>query len=119
MSTQKELETERFIHRAVQYLKATFPEKTEGTDEDDLRDAVIDDCQTALDSGFETEADIMLLVDFLWRLPSGYAENPAYGWVAEILADADMDNKMKVDALHNALAVFMAADSDTDDEKEG
>ena len=119
MSKQEKLETERFIHRAVQYLKAIFPDKTETMNEDDLRDKLIDDCQTALDYGFETEADIMLLVDFMWRLPSGYAENPAYGWVAEILADADMDNKMKVDALHNALAVFMAADSDTDDEKEG
>ena len=118
MSKQAELETERFIHRAVQYLNATFPEITERMDEDDLRDKVIDDCQTALDYGFETEADIMLLVDFLWRLPAGYAENPEYGWISEILTDADMDNKMKIDSLHNALAVFMAAESDTDDGKD-
>ncbi len=118
MSKQEELETERFIHRATQYLNATFPEKTEEMSEDDLRDKVIDDCQTALDHGFETEADIMLLVDFLWRLPSDYTDNGEYGWVTEILADADMDNKMKVEALHNALAVFIAADNDAEDEKE-
>ena len=115
MSKQEELETERFIHRAVQYLKATFPEKTAEMDEDNLRNKVIDDCQTALDHGFETETDIMLLVDFLWRLPDDYAENPEYGWVFEALADTDMDNKMKVDSLHNALAVFMAAENEKDE----
>ena len=118
MSKQEELETERFIHRAVQYLRAVFPDKTEQMDEDDLRDKLIDDCQTALDHGFETEADIMLLIDFLWRLPAGYAGDPEYGWVFEVLNDTDMDNKMKIDSLHNAWAVCLAAQSDAEDKKE-
>ena len=33
-------------------------------------------------------------------------------------ADADMDNKMKIDSLHNAWAVCLAAQSDAEDKKE-
>lgn len=108
MSKQQELEAERFIHRAMQYLKSTFPEKTRDMDDESLKNKLIDDCQTALEHRFDTESDMMLVVDFLWRLPADYAASPEYEWVAEILASADMDNEMKIDALHDALAAVEA-----------
>ena len=37
MSKQQELEAERFIHRAMQYLKSTFPEKTRDMDDEALK----------------------------------------------------------------------------------
>lgn len=108
MSTQEELEAERFIHRALQYLKSSFPEKTRGADDEDLKNKLIDGCQVALEYGFDTEADMMLIVDLLWRLPEDFAERQEFEWVKEIMASPDMDNEMKIDSLHNALAMTEA-----------
>jgi len=118
MSTQEELEAERFIHRGMQYLKATFPDETAKLDDDALKNKLIDGCQFALAHGFETEADVMMLVDFLWRLPDGASESPDYEWMGEILSSDDMDNEMKIDALHNAFAITTAVKEDESDGKE-
>ena len=34
---QEELEAERFIHRALQYLKSSFPEKTQEMDDEEIK----------------------------------------------------------------------------------
>ena len=112
MSTQEELEAGRFLHRAIQYLKSTFPEKTEGMDDEVLKNKLIDGCQVALEYGFDTEADMMLIVDLLWRIPEDYAARPEYEWVNDIMASEDMDNEMKIDSLHNALALVTAMEED-------
>ena len=52
MSTQEELEAERFIHRGMQYLKTTFPEQTAEMDDEVLKNKLIDGCQLALSHGF-------------------------------------------------------------------
>lgn len=118
MSKQEELEAERFIHRAMKYLKSTFPEQTKEMDDETLKNKLIDDCQTALEYGFDTESDMMLVVDFLWRLPAGYADQPEYEWVREILTSEDMDNEMKIDSLHNAFAMVKALEEDEADDSE-
>ena len=118
MSTQEELEAERFIHRGMQYLKATFPDEAAKLNDDALKNKLIDGCQFALAHGFETEADVMMLVDFLWRLPDGASESPDYEWMSEILSSNDMDNEMKIDALHNAFAITTALKEDESDGKE-
>lgn len=118
MSTQEELEAERFIHRGMQYLKSTFPDETAKLDDDALKNRLIDGCQFALARGFETEADVMLLVDFLWRLPDGALDNADYEWIDEILSSDDMDNEMKIDALHNAFAITTAVKGDESDGQE-
>lgn len=118
MSTQEELEAERFIHRGMQYLKTTFPEQTAEMDDEVLKNKLIDGCQRALSHGFETEADVMLLVDFLWRLPDGAAESSDYEWMDEILSSDDMDNEMKIDALYNAFAITTAVKEDEANGKE-
>ena len=112
MSKQEELEAERFIHRAMKYLVSTFPEKTKEMDDETLKNKLIDDCQTALEYGFDTESDMMLIVDFLWRLPADYANLPEYEWVKDILTSEDMDNEMKIDSLHNAFATIQALEED-------
>ena len=73
----------------MQYLKTTFPEQTAEMDDEVLKNKLIDGCQLALSHGFETEADVMLLVDFLWRLPDGAAESSDYEWMDEILSSDD------------------------------
>lgn len=118
MSTQEELEAERFIHRAMKYLKSTFPEKTQEMDDETLKNKLIDSCQSALEFGFDTEADMMLVVDFLWRLPADYTDNPEYEWVNDILTSEDMDNEMKIDSLHNAFAMVQALREDEADNHE-
>lgn len=118
MSKQEELEAERFIHRAMKYLKSTFSEQTKEMDDETLKNKLIDDCQTALEYGFDTESDMMLVVDFLWRLPAGYADQPEYEWVREILTSEDMDNEMKIDSLHNAFAMVKALEEDEADDSE-
>lgn len=118
MSTQEELEAERFIHRGMQYLKTTFPEQTAEMDDEVLKNKLIDGCQLALSHGFETEADVMLLVDFLWRLPDRALDNADYEWIDEILSSDDMDNEMKIDALYNAFAITTAVKEDEADGKE-
>ncbi|MBO4644587.1 MAG: hypothetical protein J5716_08285 [Alphaproteobacteria bacterium] len=118
MSTQEELEAERFIHRAMQYLKSTFPEKTREMDDECLKNKLIDDCQVALEYGFDTEADMMIIVDLLWRIPQNYAEKAEYEWVNEILTSSDMDNEMKISSLHNALALTSALEEDAENHNE-
>lgn len=119
MSTQQELEAERFIHRGMRYLTATFPEKTREMSGETLKNKLIDSCQAALDRGFETESDMMTLVDFFWRLPDGWEQAEEYRWVGEILGEKDLDNQMKIDALHDALATVQALTDDTEgDENE-
>ena len=118
MSTQEELEAERFIHRALQYLKSSFPEKTQEMDDEEIKNKLIDGCQIASEYGFDTEADMMLIVDLLWRIPQDYAEKPEYEWVNEIMASPYMDNEMKIDSLHNALALVTAMEEDTGDQDE-
>ena len=83
-----------------------------------MKNKLIDDCQTALKYGFDTESDMMLVVDFLWRLPAGYADQPEYEWVQDILTSEEMDNEMKIDALHNAFAMVCALQEDEQSEKE-
>lgn len=116
MSKQEELEAERFIHRAMKYLKSTFPEQTKEMDDETLKNKLIDDCQTALEYGFDTESDMMLIVDFLWRIPADYAARPEYEWVGEIFTSEDMDNEMKIDSLHNAFAMIQALEADEGNE---
>lgn len=121
MSKQEELEAERFVHRGMQYLKTTFPERTSDMDDNTLKNKLIDGCQYAMGYGFETEADIMTVVDVLWRLPEDATDNPNYDWVKEILASDDMDNETKIDALHNAFALTTAIQEEgenTDDGRE-
>ena len=67
------------------------------------------DCEYALSYGYETERDVMGLVDFLWRLPSDFRKDPQYGWVEEILSDKDSDAELKTESLQNAYALFTAA----------
>lgn len=117
MSKQEELEAERFIHRGIQYLHSTFPEKTEGMDDDDLKNQLIDYCQIALGVGFETEADVMQVVDILWRLPEGFSEDEEYEWVSEILASEDMENEFKLESLRNAYALSEALKEEEADEE--
>ncbi|MBR1778201.1 MAG: hypothetical protein IJ752_06430 [Alphaproteobacteria bacterium] len=108
MSTQEELEAGRFVHRAMQYLKSAFPQETKEMDDETLKNKLIDSCQVALEYGFDTEADMMLIVDLLWRLPEDYRNRPEYEWATEIMASEDMDNETKIDSLHNALALLTA-----------
>lgn len=61
---------------------------------------------------------MMLVVDFLWRLPAGYADQSEYEWVREILTSEDMDNEMKIDSLHNAFAMVKALEEDEADDSE-
>ena len=102
----------------MKYLKSTFSEQTKEMDDETLKNKLIDDCQTALEYGFDTESDMMLVVDFLWRLPAGYADQPEYEWVREILTSEDMDNEMKIDSLHNAFAMVKALEEDEADDSE-
>ena len=118
MSKQAELEAERFIHRAMQYLRSTFREQTRDTDDETLKNKLIDDCQTALKYGFDTESDMMMIVDFLWRLPADYTDRSEYEWVQDILTSEEMDNEMKIDALHNAFAMVCALQEDEQSKKE-
>ncbi len=118
MSTQEELEAERFLHRAIKYLQSTFPDTVKEMDDETLKNKLIDHCQTALEYGFDTEADMMMVVDFLWRIPADYDQLPEYEWVKEILASQDMDNEMKIDSLHNAFATIKALEEDEKDETE-
>ena len=118
MSTQEELEAGRFIHRAMQYLKSTFPEKAKEMDDEALKNKLIDHCQIALEYGFDTEADMMLIVDLLWRVRDDYAARPEYEWVNDIMTSEDMNNEMKIDSLHNALALIMAMEEEADETDE-
>lgn len=117
MSTQEELEAERFVHRGMKYLKSTFPEETKEMDDEMLKNRMIDGCQFALEYGFDTEADMMMIVDFLWRLPENFADMEQYSWVAEILKSEDMDNDMKIESLHNAYAMTKAIEEDEGEEE--
>lgn len=103
-----ELEAERFLHRAMKYLKSTFPAETQGEEDETLRNELIEACQFAIEHGFESESDVMSLVDLQWRLPRGFESNPETEWVEEILSDSELDNTMKIDALHNAYASYAA-----------
>lgn len=114
MSTQQELEAERFIHRGMRYLAATFPEKTKGMSAEALKNGLIDSCLAARERGFETESDMMTLVDFFWRLPDDWQRTGEYRWVDEILNERDLDNQMKIDALHDALATVLAVTEDAE-----
>lgn len=108
-TTKQDLEAERFLHRAMKYLTASFPERSAAMDAETLKNKVIDDCEYALSYGYETERDVMGLVDFLWRLPSDFRKDPQYGWVEEILSDKDSDAELKTESLQNAYALFTAA----------
>lgn len=108
MSKQEELEAERFIHHGMQYLRTTFPEKANELDDNALKNKLIDDCQYAMSFGFESEAEIMMIVDILWRLPQDAMDNPNFDWVKEILGSDDLDNETKIDSLHNAFALTSA-----------
>ena len=108
MSTKSQLEAERFLHRALNYLKTNFPEKAEDLSENILKDKLISSCQTAWNYGFETQIEMMMIVDFLWRLPVEYTGQEEYKWIEEIMSSKDMDNKTKIDTLHHTLQVFNA-----------
>lgn len=115
MSTQKELEAERFVHRGMQYLRATFAEETAEMTDDVLKNKFIDYCQFAVSHGFESEAEVMTLVDLLFRMPQDALDNPNYDWVKDILLSEDMDNEMKIDALYNAFALTTAMETEEAD----
>ena len=53
-TTKQDLEAERFIHRAMKYLTASFPEQAAAMDAETLKNKVIDDCEYALSYGYET-----------------------------------------------------------------
>lgn len=118
-TTKRELEAERFIHRGMQYLRSAFPAQTDAMDDDALKNRLIDDCEFAMAHGFETERDVMGLVDLLWRLPEGFKQNPDYAWVKEILCDDGMDSVLKTEALQNAYAMFEALAENGEGENDG
>jgi hypothetical protein len=112
---QAELEAGRFIHRGMKYLRASFPERTRDYDDDSLKNTLIDQCRYALENGFETERDVMSLVDLQWRLPEDFRTNEKTAWVHEILSDPDMDVSLKIEALQSAFAMFLALAEETEE----
>ncbi len=117
--TKQELEAERFVHRGMRYLRETFPTETKAMDDGVLKNRLINDCEFVMAYGFETERDVMGLVDLLWRLPEDFKANPDYGWVEEILSDKEMDASLKTEALQNAYALFAAVAESGKGENDG
>ena len=96
MNTEKQkrelLETERFYHRAVTYLREEFPSKTKKFDDEELKRNIFSGCTKALNYGLESQEDAMAFVDLQWRFLENFDENKETPWAKEVLND----NKINV-----------------------
>lgn len=98
-------QAEEFVVSGVEYLRKTFPERTENTDFETLKNRFIDACLFAASCGFETRRDVMNVVDLLWRLPDG----TDMARLKEVADDAGREPELKIEALENAAALILAS----------
>lgn len=105
---ENEINLKRFLLLAKKYLCSEFPEKTSLLQEDDLNNKVLDYCRFALNHGFKNELEVMRIVDLMWRLASVEKENKELSWFFLILERTSMSNDLRLDALENAYAMYMA-----------
>ena len=92
---EENIDAAEFLKNGMMYLRQMFPEITDAMSEKELRNKLIDQAEFILDRGFETQAEVMMIVDLLWRLPEDALENPNFDWLKEILNDTDKYKKYK------------------------
>ncbi|MCQ2914697.1 MAG: hypothetical protein MJ247_05840 [Alphaproteobacteria bacterium] len=112
---EKNIDASEFLKNGMMYLRQMFPEITDAMSEKELRNKLIDQAEFILDRGFETQAEVMMIVDLLWRLPEDALENPNFDWLKEILNDKNMNGKEKIHAIQVAAVMRMNAENHIDD----
>lgn len=112
---EKNINAAEFLKNGMLYLRQMFPEIADAMTDKELRNKLIDQAEFALDRGFETQAEVMMIVDLLWRLPDDALENPNFDWLKEILNDKEMNGKEKIHAIQVAAVMRMNAENHTDD----
>ena len=105
---ENEINLKRFLLLANKYLCSEFPEKTSLLQEDDLDNKILDYCRFAFNHGFKNELEVMRIVDLMWRLAPVEKENKELSWFFLILERTSMSNDLRLDALENAYAMYMA-----------
>lgn len=108
------IETERFYHRAIKYLREEFPSKTKEIDNENLKKSIFSGCMRALDYGLESQEDAMAFVDLEWRFAKDFDLNEETSWAKDVLNDDDLDAKMKIETLRNAFITIEALKEDSD-----
>jgi len=105
---ENEINPKRFLLLAKKYLCSEFSEETSSLQENDLDNKVLDYCRFAFNHGFKNELEVMRIVDLMWRLAPVKEENKELSWFFLILGKTDMDNDLRLNALENAYAMYMA-----------
>ena len=96
------IETQKFYHRALTYLREEFPTKTNNIADEVLKKEILDGLVRALNYGLESQEDAMAFVDLEWRFVKNFDTNPETSWAKDVLEDDDFDAKMKIETLRNA-----------------
>ncbi len=107
---KNEIEAKRFLLLASKYLRQEFSEETGALSEEELAAAVTNDCNFAFAHGFSSELEVMEIIDLLWRLPKNLSkDDEKFAWLFLILESQDMDNELRLQALENGYALYIAA----------
>jgi hypothetical protein len=96
---------EEFESRLTAYITEDFPEQAEALGTANLRKAVHDGVNKALDYSFETERDLSKYVYIMFTLGRDFDKDPEFPWAGEILR-ADSGSPLRMERLYDAARQF-------------
>lgn len=105
---RQKIESQKFFHKAITYLKEEFPEKTSSYSDKELSEMVYKGCEKAVSYGLDTELEAISFVDIQWRLSQDFDQDEKTLWAFEILKDDDYDAQTKIAVLRNAYVAYEA-----------
>jgi len=100
MDALDEAAMRRFEQRAIQHLKETFPKHARFRGEEGLRNTVRSGLERARQRGLASERGLLLYLELMVMLGSGFDADPQLPWASIILSDQSMgDEATRVDRL--------------------
>jgi hypothetical protein len=100
---------------ASQHLRATFPERTAGMPDEELRDRVRSCAALCGRHGLATEEQVLCIAAAGFLIGADFDSDPNHAWAAEILADAELsaDERAAMVAALAELLVEEAGDGES------
>ena len=90
---------EQFQDNIVDHLRHVWPDETGALADDELFAWVRYGVERGRPYGIETEYDVARFIDLMFLFDAEFDANESLPWAAEILRDASLDGRRRVDAL--------------------
>ncbi|MBN1843972.1 MAG: hypothetical protein JW883_17055 [Deltaproteobacteria bacterium] len=97
-----------FENHMVKLLNKIFPQKCEYMGKNCVRQLIQRGIESATNHGITIQRGFVIYIGMMFMLGSGFATDPQFPWVAEILKDKDIEDQNKrVDRLYEGAMAYL------------